>query len=414
VADRGAPAPAELHAQLDRHILHVGRLISHCRESADPDLERVRLLRALRETHAGARIVAFSQYASTVTRLGQLMREDAGVAIVTAEGGRIASGAITRAEVLAQLAGDARPASEIERIGLLLTTDLLSEGIDLRGASVIVHLDLPWNPARMEQRVGRARRIGSPHEVIHVYTFVPPAAADLMLRLRGRLEAKLRAANAVVGGMGSPLLEQPSHDASSAVAASERLRARVARWINPAGANDEPLLIAAARSRRAGWVAAVIVDGLPRLICAEGHAVSDDPARCLSIVEEIDEPVTPDAARVAHAVAAIEHWLASRRAVTDLGDDSASRRLVLARLTQTIARAPRHRRAEMVARAQRARRRLASLSGMAAERIMTAMVKSPADDEGWLQSLDTFISVQPEAAARLDRASAITALILVG
>ena len=227
VADRGVPAPAELHAQLDRHILHVGRLISHCRESADPDLERVRLLRALRETHAGARIVAFSQYASTVTRLGQLMREDAGVAIVTAEGGRIASGAITRAEVLAQLAGDARPASEIERIGLLLTTDLLSEGIDLRGASVIVHLDLPWNPARMEQRVGRARRIGSPHEVIHVYTFVPPAAADLVLRLRGRLQAKLRAANAVVGGIVGPLPDGKDAGDSSSVGAAERVRSRL-------------------------------------------------------------------------------------------------------------------------------------------------------------------------------------------
>ena len=133
------------------------------------------------------------------------MRGDPGIAIVTANGARIASGNITREEVLAQFAADAPPTNPVERIDLILTTDLLSEGIDLRGASVIVHLDLPWNPARMEQRVGRARRMGSPFDAIHVYTFVPPTAAERLIELQRRLSEKVKTARAVVGGSFDPL-----------------------------------------------------------------------------------------------------------------------------------------------------------------------------------------------------------------
>src|SRR5262249_48728555 len=156
--------------------------------------------------------------------LGHLMRGDAGVAVVTANGARIASGAIPREEVLAQFAGDAGHVDPVQRIELLLTTDLLSEGIDLRGASVIVHLDLPWNPARMEQRVGRARRLGSRFREIHVYTFVPPVAAERALELRRRLATKIRAAQSVIGGGFDPL---GSFDASPAapVSAAEEIRA---------------------------------------------------------------------------------------------------------------------------------------------------------------------------------------------
>ena len=48
---------------------------------------------------------------------------------------------------------------------LLLTTDLASEGVNLQDASVVVHLDLPWTAARLEQRVGRVARLASAHDV---------------------------------------------------------------------------------------------------------------------------------------------------------------------------------------------------------------------------------------------------------
>ena len=142
--------PAALIARLDDFTARAESLLQHCAQTSDPDEARVALLRRLRAAHSGRRIVAFSQYANTVAAIGRLMRRDAGIAIVNADAARIASGTISRDEVLEQFRLDAPRTAPIERIDLLLTTDLLSEGIDLRGASVIVHLDLPWNPARLE------------------------------------------------------------------------------------------------------------------------------------------------------------------------------------------------------------------------------------------------------------------------
>ena len=72
----------------------------------------------------------------------------------------------------------------------MITTDLLSEGVNLQGASVIVHLDVPWTPAGLEQRVGRAARMGSRHACVHVHGIAPPAAAERLLTLERRLARK--------------------------------------------------------------------------------------------------------------------------------------------------------------------------------------------------------------------------------
>src|SRR5262249_624433 len=117
-----------------------------------------------------------------------------------------AGGRISREAAIAQFSP--RPGlvpeahHDIERIDLLITTDLLSEGLNLQEASVIVHLDLPWNPARLDQRVGRALRLGSRHEPVTVYSIAPPASAERVLRIEARLREKLRVAERTVGVTG--------------------------------------------------------------------------------------------------------------------------------------------------------------------------------------------------------------------
>src|SRR6185312_16097211 len=94
-----------------------------------------------------------------------LMMKMSGVAALTAHGGRVAGGRISRREVLVQFTphADGAAVPTADHIRLLIATDVLSEGLDLQRASVVVHLDLPWNPARLEQRVGRVRRLGAEH-----------------------------------------------------------------------------------------------------------------------------------------------------------------------------------------------------------------------------------------------------------
>jgi hypothetical protein len=402
----------DLEARLDRFVESARALVLVCQASPDPDEARITLLRTLRQRHPGARVVAFSQYAHTVTALGRLMRADRGIAIITANGARIASGPIAREEVLAQLAADVVPVHAAERIDLVLTTDLLSEGIDLRGASVIVHLDLPWNPARMEQRVGRSRRAGSPHRQIHVYTFVPPTAAERMLELRRRLEAKVRAARELVGGAFEPFGGKHG-EVHSPVEAGEVLRAHLQGWLSPAFDGEGHSGIGAVRAPVAGFVAVVSLGGLPRIVADLGAGISDDPGECLRGVEMVDagEPIVrPD---TGDALIRIDEWMASRTAAGIADACAAPQRAVLERLTQAVSRAPRHRRPAVVAGAQRSRAVLTSLCGVGVERVLSELARSAADDHAWLQAVESFCDLHRADPTNDRAADMIVAVILL-
>ncbi|HEX7979912.1 MAG TPA: DEAD/DEAH box helicase, partial [Gemmatimonadaceae bacterium] len=209
----------------ERHALDV---VACAIESArDPDTARVRALRDLRTRHDGVSVLAFSEYASTVRAYFAAMPADAGVGMLTANEARIASGRLTRDELLARFApraqGVSRPHPR-ERVTLLLATDLLSEGVNLQDAAVVVHLDLPWNPARLAQRLGRIRRPGGASEVAS-YLMAPPARSSLLLRAELRLRDKLGQAERTIG-RGLDVLPALSADAAHATAASATLSDR--------------------------------------------------------------------------------------------------------------------------------------------------------------------------------------------
>ena len=402
---------AALNSQLAAFIDGARALLDKCRATPDPDTARAALLRALRERHAGERIVAFSQYAHTITGLGRLMRADRGIAVVTAGGARIASGAIPREAVLRQFAGDATAVSPVEHLGLLLTTDLLSEGIDLRGASVVVHLDLPWNPARMEQRVGRSRRIGSPFARIHVYTFVPPTAAERMIELRARLTGKVRVASEIVGGAFDPF--GGSNVASSPIDAGEAVRQATAAWLlnGDAGDPNSPV-VAAAESPVCAWIAVVVTNGARRLIGDFGSGITDSPEDLGLLIPHIRDAVAVPEERRGAVLKAIHEWVAARDASACAEIRSPARRAVLERLALTVSRAPRHRRSALVAAAQSARSALSNAASVGTERILATLARSKADDAAWLQSLEAFAALHAENGSPQAR-SGITDVILL-
>jgi superfamily II DNA/RNA helicase len=178
-----------LLAAVRAHEAAVRDLLATLDSSPDPDVDRAAAIRAIRARHDGERVIAFAESAETVEALFRLLRSDAGVAMLRARGATVAGGALTRQEALSQFAPSAQGAAEpprSKRIELLVATDLLSEGVNLQDASVVIHLDLPWNPARLEQRVGRVSRIGSPHARVAVYALRPPAPAERLLANRSR------------------------------------------------------------------------------------------------------------------------------------------------------------------------------------------------------------------------------------
>jgi superfamily II DNA or RNA helicase len=72
----------------------------------------------------------------------------------------------------------------------LIATDVAAEGLDLQRVARIVHYDAPWTPMRLEQREGRAVRLGSAHGEVQVVRFLPPAALEAKIHIESALARK--------------------------------------------------------------------------------------------------------------------------------------------------------------------------------------------------------------------------------
>ncbi|GAA1150757.1 SNF2-related protein [Nocardioides aquiterrae] len=89
--------------------------------------------------------------------------------------------------------------SEDDLYDLIVTTDVLAEGVNLQQGRHIINYDLPWNPMKLVQRHGRIDRIGSLHKRVFMRCFFPDEDLDRLLGLEERLQRKLKQAAAAVG-----------------------------------------------------------------------------------------------------------------------------------------------------------------------------------------------------------------------
>ena len=71
-----------------------------------------------------------------------------------------------------------------------MSTEVAAEGVDLQFCRVLVNYDLPWNPMRVEQRIGRIDRLGQKASVIHVWNLFYQNTIDE--RILGRLLTRLK------------------------------------------------------------------------------------------------------------------------------------------------------------------------------------------------------------------------------
>ena len=86
-----------------------------------------------------------------------------------------------------------------DKYDIVVTTDVLAEGVNLQQARHIINYDLPWNPMRLVQRHGRIDRIGSLHEEVQMRCVFPDSKLDEILGLETKLRTKLKQAATVVG-----------------------------------------------------------------------------------------------------------------------------------------------------------------------------------------------------------------------
>jgi len=90
---------------------------------------------------------------------------------------------------------------EVSRFGeleILVSTDALSEGVNLQDADAVINYDLPWNPMIIVQRVGRVNRIGNEKDVF-VINFIPSAEIEILVGILAKLKEKIQDITLIVG-----------------------------------------------------------------------------------------------------------------------------------------------------------------------------------------------------------------------
>ena len=82
---------------------------------------------------------------------------------------------------------------------VIITTEVLAEGVNLHRANVILNYDTPWNSTRLMQRIGRVNRIGSKEPFVYVYNFMPSAQGDKQIQLVRKAYTKLQSFHILFG-----------------------------------------------------------------------------------------------------------------------------------------------------------------------------------------------------------------------
>ena len=192
--------PDEDDPKLAAVVEELVRIVSKARADAATDQEQQR----------NRKVLLFSYFADTVAWLRKALEAriaaDPRLAsfrgrIVAVAGRGIDSEEASRNEAVWGFAPESSepPPGQADLFDLLITTDVLAEGMNLQQCRNIINYDLPWNPMRLVQRHGRIDRIGSPHSRVFLRTVFPADRLDALLALQARILRKLTQAAKSIG-----------------------------------------------------------------------------------------------------------------------------------------------------------------------------------------------------------------------
>ena len=191
--------------RLREHIEHdirlfkkILKLVEPITAEQDAKLQTLKDRLKRRPLKDGKRLI-FSQYADTAQYLYDnlnrgVKRDDIEV---------IYSGDKSKVRVVGRFAPLANPEYEFApgeaELMTVVATDVLAEGLNLQDCDKIINYDLHWNPVRLIQRFGRIDRIGSEHDRVWGFNFLPETALDRNLGLRETLHHRIQEIHDTIG-----------------------------------------------------------------------------------------------------------------------------------------------------------------------------------------------------------------------
>jgi hypothetical protein len=193
-------------------------LVAPITPDQDAKLQTLKKRLAQAPLKEGKRLI-FTQYADTARYLFENLNP----------GGKgddievIFSGDKSKARVVGRFAPKAnpeyRPQAGESELMTVVATDVLAEGLNLQDCDKIINYDLHWNPVRLIQRFGRIDRIGSEHDVVYGFNFLPETGIERHLQLTQKLHNRIQEIHDTIGEDSAILdsTEQLNEDAMYAI-----------------------------------------------------------------------------------------------------------------------------------------------------------------------------------------------------
>ncbi len=134
------------------------------------------------------KLILFTESKETAEYLGNNLEKAHPGKVLVYTGG---SDAATREKVIGNF--DARARSRKDDYRILISTEVLSEGVNLHQSNVVINYDIPWNPTRLMQRTGRINRVDTKFDEIYTFNFFPTTQSNEEIKLKEAAELKIQA-----------------------------------------------------------------------------------------------------------------------------------------------------------------------------------------------------------------------------
>ena len=181
----------------DAHALF--QVLARCNDwEAGKDGKLAVLRELLARQRPNDKVLVFTQFADTAAYLERELRERS-IAKIAVATGASADPFLLASRFSPESNGRRREITRDQELRVLIATDVLSEGQNLQDCFVIVNYDLPWAIIRLIQRAGRVDRIGQKAEEILCCSFLPAEGVEKIIRLRERVQHRLKENQEVVG-----------------------------------------------------------------------------------------------------------------------------------------------------------------------------------------------------------------------
>ena len=148
-----------------------------------------------KKINTGGKIVVFSEAKVTTDYLLDKLKKDGFNKILNID----ARNRVSLKKVLEKEFDENFEGEKTNDYNILISTEVLAEGVNLHRSNVVINYDTPWNSTRLIQRIGRVNRIGTKAKQVHVYNFFPTANVEGDINLKQKAYLKLQSFHEALG-----------------------------------------------------------------------------------------------------------------------------------------------------------------------------------------------------------------------